>query len=114
MTRGIGLILALVSLATVWVLMTTQGKSDGPTSTAVTQAESQAVATAAASVFQPVDQMLQVDEAQTGTYVGAELPVGSGVTLVRATPTSYCLAANLSGTPVYENGPGGSPAVGHC
>jgi hypothetical protein len=113
-TRGIGLILALVSLATVGALMTMQGKSDGPTSTAVSQAESQAVATAAASVFQPVDQMLQVDEAQTGTYVGAELPVGSGVTLARATPTSYCLAADLSGTPVYENGPGGSPAVGHC
>lgn len=114
MTRGIGLILALVSLATVGVLITAQGKSQGPTSTAVSQAESQAVATAAASVFQPVDQMLQVDESQSGTYVGAELPVGSGVTLARATPTSYCLSAELSGTPVYENGPGGSPGVGHC
>jgi hypothetical protein len=42
------------------------------------------------------------------------LPVGSGVTLARATAASYCLEANLDGTPVYENGPGGTPAVGHC
>jgi hypothetical protein len=113
-TRGIGLILALVSLATVGALLAMQGRSDGPASAAVTHAESQAVATAASAVFQPVDQLLQVDQSQTGTYVGAALPAGSGVTLMRASPTSYCLAATLSGTPVYENGPGGSPAVGHC
>jgi hypothetical protein len=55
-----------------------------------------------------------VDVSQTGTYVGAELPVGSGVTLTHATATSYCLDAMLSGTPVHENGPGGSPATGPC
>jgi hypothetical protein len=113
-TRGLGLILALLSLATVGGLLAAQGKNQGPTSTAVTQAESQAVATAASAVFSPVDQVLQVDDSQSGTYVGAELPVGSGVTLARATATSYCLEADLSGTPVYENGPGGAPAVGHC
>ena len=94
--------------------MAMQSKTQGPTSATVNQAESQAVATAASAVFSPVDQMLQVDASQNGTYVGAELPVGSGVTLTRATTTSYCLDANLSGTPVHENGPGGSPAGGHC
>jgi hypothetical protein len=113
-TRGLGLLLALLSLATVGGLLAAQGKNQGPTSAAVTQAESQAIATAASAVFSPVDQMLQVDDSQTGTYVGAELPVGSGVNLVRATATSYCLEADLSGTPVHENGPGGSPAVGSC
>ena len=106
--------LALISLAIVGGLMAMQSKTQGPTSATVNQADSQAVATAASAVFSPVDQMLQVDASQNGTYVGAELPVGSGVTLTRATTTSYCLDANLSGTPVHENGPGGSPAVGHC
>lgn len=94
--------------------MALQSKNQGPTSTAVSQAESQAVATAASAIFSPVDQALQVADSQTGTYVGAELPVGSGVTLARATAASYCLEADLSGTTVHENGPGGSPAVGHC
>jgi hypothetical protein len=113
-TRGFGLVLALISLAIVGGLMAMQSKSQGPTSAAVDQAESQAVANGAAAVFQPVDQMLQVAASQSGTYVGAELPVGSGVTLARATTVSYCLQASLNGTPVFENGPGGTPAVGHC
>ena len=106
--------LALISLAIVGVLMMAQGKSQGPTSAKINQAESQAVATGALAVFQPVDQMLQVDASQNGTYVGAQLPVGSGVTLTYATATSYCLDANLSGNPVHENGPGGTPVLGHC
>lgn len=106
--------LALISLAITGGLMAMQSKSQGPSSAVVTQAESQAVATAASAVFSPVDQVLQVAASQSGTYVGAELPVGSGVTLARAAASSYCLQANLNGTPVYENGPGGSPAVGHC
>jgi hypothetical protein len=113
-TRGLGLILVLSSLAIVGVLMAKQSKSAGPTSAAANQAESQAVSTAALAVFQPVDQVLQVDASQTGTYVGAQLPPGTGVALTRATNTSYCLDATLSGTPVHENGPGGTPALGHC
>ena len=94
--------------------MTAQSKSQGPTSATINHAESQAVATAAPAVFQPVDQVLQVDAAQTGTYVGAQLPAGTGVTLTQASTTSYCLEANLSGTLVHEYGPGGTPAVGPC
>jgi histidine ammonia-lyase len=108
------LLLAVISLGVTGVLMLSQGASQGPTSAAATQAESQAIATGAAAVFSPVDQLLQVDLSQTGTYVNAELPVGSGVKLAQATATSYCLEADLSGTVVHENGPGGSPAVGHC
>ena len=107
------MLLAVISLGVTGALMLSQGASQGPTS-AATQAESQAIATGAAAVFSPVDQLLQVDLSQTGTYVNAELPVGSGVTLAHATATSYCLEADLSGTVVHENGPGGSPAVGHC
>ena len=108
------MLLALCTLAIVGALVSREGKTLGPTSTAVTNAESQAVATASAAVFQPVDQVLQVDEAQTGTYVGAQLPAGTGVTVAQASTTAYCLEANLSGTVVHEYGPGGTPATGVC
>jgi hypothetical protein len=87
-TRGFGLVLALISLAIVGGLMAMQSNSQGPTSAAVVQAESQAVATAAASVFSPVDQVLQVAASQSGSYAGAVLSVGSGVTLARETGAS--------------------------
>jgi hypothetical protein len=114
MTRAIGLLLVVISIAIGGGVTAMQSKTQGPTSAAVDHAESQAVATAASAVFAPVDQALQVAVSQTGTYVGAELPVGAGVTLARATAASYCLEANLSGTEVHEYGPGGSPAAGHC
>jgi len=104
----------LISLAIVGGLFALQNKSQGPTSAGVTQDEAQAVAAASAQTFAQVDQVLQADFAQDGTYVGAQLPVGSGVTLVQATATSYCLEANVEGTLVHETGPGGSPASGAC
>ena len=108
------MLLAVISLGVTGALMLAQDAKQGPTSPAATQAEARAIATGSAAVFSPVDQLLQVDLSQTGTYVGAELPVGSGVTLAQATATSYCLEADLSGTVVHENGPGDSPVVGHC
>ena len=114
MTRGIGLLLALISLAVVGGLMAMQSKTQGPTAPAVTQAEQQALAVASTAAFQPVAQILAVDYAQSGTYVGAQLPLGTGVTLAQATSTSYCLQMSVNGTPVHESGPGGSPASGPC
>jgi hypothetical protein len=113
-TRGIGLVLVLGSLAVVGGLFALQNKSQGPTAAAVTQAESQAIAAAASTSFSQVDQVLQADYAQAGTYVGAQLPVGSGVTLAQATATSYCLETNITGALVHESGPGGSPVAGPC
>jgi hypothetical protein len=103
----------LISLAVVGALMALQSKSQGPASAAVTQ-ESQALVAAASANFSTVDQLLQVDYAQAGTYVGAQLPAGSGVTLAQAGTTSYCLQTNLNGTFVHEVGPGGSPSAGTC
>ena len=104
----------LISLAIVGGLFAMQNKSQGPTAAAVTQDESQALATAASQTFAQVDQVLQADYAQAGTYVGAQLPIGSGVTVAQATATSYCLETNLNGTLVHENGPAGSPGAGAC
>jgi hypothetical protein len=113
-TRGVGLIFALISLAVVGGLFAMSGKNQGPAAPAVTHAESLALVTAAEAAFQPVDQMLQVDYSQTGTYAGAELAVGTGVTVVQASTASYCLQMNVNGTLVHEVGPGGSAAVGPC
>jgi len=113
-TRGVGLLLVLISLAVVGGLFAMQSKSQGPAAAALTQDESQALATAALANFSQVDQALQADYAQASTYVGAQLPLGSGVTLARATGTSYCLETNVNGTLMHEDGPGGSPAGGRC
>ncbi len=106
--------LALVSLAIVGGMFALQSKTQGPTAAAVTQEESQAIAASAATAFAQVDPVLQADFAQNATYVGAQLPLGSGVTLALATATTYCIETNLNGTLVHENGPGGSPVVGAC
>lgn len=106
--------LALISLAIVGGLMVMQNRTQGPTSVAVKQDESQAVATAASVAFSQVTEALAADYGEAGTYVGAQLPLGSGVTLAQATATTYCLEMNANGTLVHELGPGGSPAVGPC
>jgi len=76
--------------------------------------ESQALAAATSQTFAQVAEVLQADYVQAGTYLGAQLPVGSGVTLVQATATTYCLETNVSGTLVHEHGPGGTPGAGAC
>ncbi len=114
MTRGVGLIVAVSSLAIIGGLMMMQGKSQGPTSAAATQAEAQALATASSAGFAPVDQFLQLAHAQNGTYVGAQLPVGTGVSVVQASSGAYCLELTISGAVLHENGPGGTPASGRC
>jgi hypothetical protein len=113
-TRGMGLLLFVISLAIVGGLYAMQSKSQGPTAPQVQHDESQAYATASAQTFAQVDQVLQADYAQDGTYVGAQLPVGSQVTLAQATTTTYCLETTVNGTVVHEAGPGGSPAAGPC
>jgi hypothetical protein len=107
-------VLFLISLAVVGGLFALQSKSQGPTAPAITHAESQALVAATSQTFAQVAEVLQADYAQAGTYVGARLPVGSGVTLVQATSTAYCLETNVSGTLVHEHGPGGTPGAGPC
>ena len=53
---------------------------------------------------------MQAFYTQSGTYAGATLPPGSGVVLVRADATSYCLQAGAE----HEDGPGGLPQPGGC
>ena len=114
-TRTLGLVLLLVPLLIGGYLFIQQSKTSGPGAPAVTQAETQAQGVAAATNFQGMASVLQAWYASNGTYAGAALPPGSGVALVRADATSYCL--ETIGSPnatMHETGPNGTPEPGAC
>lgn len=110
MTRSLGLLLLLVSLALGGYLFAQQAKTDGPTSTLGGQAETQAQAAASATSFAAALPELQAWYAEHGTYAGVTLPPSFGVAVVRADASSYCLQAQN----MHETGPGGAPAPGPC
>jgi inorganic triphosphatase YgiF len=111
MTRSLGMILLVLSLAVGGYLFAQQSKSEGPTSTLARQAESQATAAASATSFAAAAPALQAWYADHGTYAGASLPPAFGVTLARADGTSYCLEA----AGMHEVGPGAAaPQPGPC
>ncbi len=115
MSRTLGLPLLLVTLLIGGYLFMQQSKTSGPTSSVVTQAETQAAAFTAATNFQGTVEVLQASYAANGTYAGAALPPGSGVALVRADATSYCLQTTGDATAVmHETGPNGTVQPGPC
>jgi hypothetical protein len=85
-------------------------QQNGPTSQSGQQAITQAQSATAGLNFSQAVPGLQAYFDQNHTYVGATLPVGTGVTLVSATPTSYCLQDGNE----HEVGPGGTPQPGPC
>jgi len=112
MTRSLGLVFLLISLAVGGYLFAQQSKSEGPASTVALQAETQAAVGASGTNFEAAQPELQAWFADHGSYAGVSLPGAFGVTVVRADATSYCLQ-DPTGT-MHENGPGGSPAAGPC
>jgi hypothetical protein len=114
MTRMLGLPMLLVVLAVAVYLFAAQSRTAGPTAHAVTQAESQAEAAVAGTNFQGAHASLQAWYAENATYAGATLPPGSGVVLVRADASAYCLQTVAGGALEHELGPGGQPRPGSC
>ena len=115
MTRTLGLTLLIVPLLVGAYLFVQQSKTTGPGAPAVTQAETQASGVVAASNFEGVASVLQAWFASNGTYAGATLPPGSGVALISADATSYCLETVGSATAtMHENGPNGTAQPGPC
>ena len=110
MTRLLGIPGLLVVLVIGGYLMTKQMQSSGPTSPPVQQAVAQASSAVAATNFSQAGASMAAFLAENGTYVGATLPPGSGVVLVSATPTSFCLQAGDE----HEDGPGGTVQPGAC
>jgi hypothetical protein len=87
-----------------------QMRSNGPTSPSGQQQIAQAQSAGAGVDFNQVVPTLQAYFDENQTYVGATLPPGSGVTLVSADATSYCLQSGNE----HEIGPGGTPQPGSC
>jgi hypothetical protein len=108
--RLVGLPALLVVVLAGAYVYTQDAHSNGPTSAAGTQAVSQAQSAVAAANFGQAEQAMQAFYVQSGTYAGATLPPGSGVVLVRADATSYCLQAGNE----HEDGPAGQPQPGGC
>jgi hypothetical protein len=117
MGRVLGLPLLLVSLVVGGYLFVAQSRSKGPAAPAApaaTLAESQAESMVAGTNFQAADAVLQAWFAGNATYAGATLPPGSGVVLVRADASAYCLQTGAGSALEHELGPGGQPQPGPC
>ena len=114
MARVFGLPLMLVALVVAGFLFVRQMQTNGPTSSAVTQIVTQADATVAGANFASAAPALQAWYTEHGTYAGATLPPGTGVTLVRADASGYCLQADVGGAQQHEVGPQGQPLPGPC
>jgi uncharacterized protein (UPF0333 family) len=110
MTRVLGIPAVLVAAVVGMYLYTQDAKSNGPTSTAGPQAITQAQSSVAATNFSQAAAAMQAYYTQSGTYVGATLPVGTGVVLASAGAYSYCLQAGDE----HEDGPNGQPQPGPC
>lgn len=112
MTRLLGIPGLLIVLAVGGYLYAQNAKSNGPTSPPVQQAITQAQVNVAATNFEGADAAMQGFYAQNGTYVGASLPPGTGVVLMTASATSYCLQTPAGDQ--HEDGPGGTAQPGAC
>jgi hypothetical protein len=110
MVRVLGLPALLITVLVGAYLSTQQMRSNGPTSASGTQEIAQAQSATAGVNFNQVVPVLQAYFDQNQTYVGATLPPGSGVVLVSADTTSYCLQSGNE----HELGPGGTPQPGPC
>ncbi len=110
MARYLGVLPLLAAVLIGGYLWATSANSTGPTTPPVQRAVTQAQASVVAANFQGANVAMQAWYAQSNTYAGATLPPGTGVVLVRADATSYCLQAGAE----HEVGPGGSAQPGSC
>jgi hypothetical protein len=110
MLRVLGIPALLIALFLGAYLSMKNLQSNGPTSASGQQEIAQAQSATAGLNFNQAVPGLQAYFDQSHTYVGATVPPGSGVVLVSATPTSYCLQDGNE----HEVGPRGTPQPGPC
>ena len=114
MGRSLAFPLLLIALAVGGFLYVRQAQSAGPTSSTATQAETQAMAAAAATDFGAAQAALLSWFAAHGTYAGVTLPPVYAVAVVRADASSFCLQAGSGTGATHELGPGGQAQSGPC
>ena len=110
MLRVLGIPAVLITLLVGAYLSTQSMRPNGPTSPSGQQEIAQAQSSTAGVNFTQAVPALQAYFDQNQTYVGATLPPGSGVVLVSADASSYCMQDGNE----HEVGPGGTPQPGPC
>jgi hypothetical protein len=115
-TRGLGLVSLVVSLVISAMLFSSQltggtSKQASPKNNPLIQ---QANAVAAQAAAMQAERELVAYQAEQGTFVGATVTDVSGVTLLHAEPTTFCLQIASSGGVLYDAGPGGTPSARRC
>jgi hypothetical protein len=111
-SRAFTVPLVLVALAVGGFLFVQQSRTSGPSAPAVTHLETQASSAVAGANFASASPALQAWFAEHATYSGATLPPGTGVVLIRADSSGYCL--QTADAAQHELGPGGQPQPGPC
>lgn len=115
MGRVLGLPFILLALAVGGYVFYQHSKSgSGPTAPQITQMETQASIAVATTNFSGAGEVLQTFYAQNGTYAGATLPPGTGVILVKADDSGWCLQSADGATDEHEYGPSGQVLPGPC
>ena len=116
MTRGLGLISLLVSLAICGMLYSSQLKGTGskPSSPQQNRVVQEANSAAAGMAAMQAEHELAAYQAEHGTFVGAAVTDISGVTVLHAEATAFCLQIASNGGLLYDAGPGGTPSGTRC
>jgi hypothetical protein len=116
MTRGLGLISLLVSLAICGLLYSSQlqGTGSKPSSPQQNRVVQEANSAAAGITAMQAERELAAYQAEHGTFVGAAVTDISGVTVLHADPTTFCLQISSNGGLLYDAGPGGTPSETRC
>jgi hypothetical protein len=116
MTRGLGLVSLVVSLVISAMLFSSQLTHGGskPASPRQNRIVQQASSVAAEAAAMQAERELAAYQAGHGTFVGATVTDISGVTVLHAEPTTFCLQIASSGGFLYDPGPGGTPGPTRC
>jgi len=116
MTRGLGLVSLVVSLVISGMLFSSQLTHGGskPASPKQNQIVQQANSVAADAAAMQAEHELAAYQADRGTFVGATVTDVSGVTVLHAEPTTFCLQIASNGGVLYDAGPGGTPGAQRC
>ena len=116
MTRGLGLVSLVATLAISGMLFSSQLNGGGskpatPKQNPIVQQANSVAATAAAM---QAERELAAYQAEQGTFVGATVTDITGVTVLHAEPTTFCLQITSNGALLYDAGPGGTPTIQRC
>ena len=112
--RALGLVSIVVSLVAGLYLAAAQMSANGPGGGAGGKAKQDAAIVAATFAARQGESALDLYRRSTGTYAGASLEGVSGVQLLRADSTSYCLKMHVAGYDLYDRGPGGEVGPQSC